>query len=118
MKDSHNQNNKGTWFRIAPSDGSYADSGGIHTTAGMLTTAAIIGVGYGMSVPSIQTLAIQLSPPHRIIFSCLDGGIGLGAYLLGAFMPLDIWPYIWVMGALTFCCIVPYYVMYVRKGTR
>ena len=96
--------------------------GGIHTTAGMLTAAAIIGVGYGMTVPSIQTLAIQLSPPHRssavtaTFFSCLDGGIGLGAYLLGGGIHAFGYSAVYLaLGVLTLCCIVPYYVMYGRK---
>jgi predicted MFS family arabinose efflux permease len=96
--------------------------GGFPTTAGMLTAAAIIGVGYGMSVPSIQTLAIQLSPANRssavtaTFFSCLDGGIGLGAYLLGGAIHSFGYAAVYqALGGLTLCCIVPYYVMYGRK---
>jgi MFS family permease len=96
--------------------------GGIHTTAGMLTAATIIGVGYGMAVPSIQTLAIQLSPPLRIsavtatFFSCLDGGIGLGAYLLGGVIHAFGYAAVYLaLGGLTFSCVVPYYILYGRK---
>jgi len=96
--------------------------GGFHTTVGMLISATIIGVGYGMAVPGIQTLAIQLSPPLRssavtaTFFSCLDGGIGLGAYLLGGGIHAFGYAAMYLaLGVLTFCCIVPYYVMYGRK---
>ncbi|MDD2736895.1 MAG: MFS transporter [Desulfuromonadaceae bacterium] len=91
-------------------------------TAGMLAAAVIIGVGYGMTVPSIQALAIQRSPSQRssavtaTFFSCLDGGIGLGAYILGG--GIHVFGYAAVyqaLGVLTFCCIVPYYVLYGRK---
>jgi predicted MFS family arabinose efflux permease len=96
--------------------------GGIHTTGGMLTAAALVGVGYGMAVPGIQTLAIQLSPPDRTsavtatFFTCLDGGIGLGAYLLG--WSIHAFGYAGVylsLGVLTFCCTLLYYAVYARQ---
>lgn len=98
--------------------------GAIHTTALMLMAAVLIGIGFGMAVPSLLTLAIQLSPAHRIsavtatFFSCLDGGIGLGAYLLGGGIHLFGYSavYIW-LGVVNFLCVVPYYVMYARKKT-
>ena len=96
--------------------------GGIHTTVGMLTAAAIIGVGYGMSVPSIQTLAVQLSPVHRssavtaTFFSCLDGGIGLGAYLLGGAIHTFGYAAVYLaLGVMTLGCMLMYYTIYARK---
>ena len=90
--------------------------GNFHTTAGLLTAGAVIGIGYGMAVPSLQTLAIQLSPDSRscavtaTFFSCLDGGIGLGAYLLGGCIQTFGYERIYLaLGVLTFCCSVPYY---------
>jgi len=96
--------------------------GGISTTTGMLTAAAIIGVGYGMTVPSIQALAIQLSPPQRssavtaTFFSCLDGGIGLGAYLLGGGIHAFGYAAVYLaLAVMTLGCVVPYYLLYGRK---
>jgi predicted MFS family arabinose efflux permease len=96
--------------------------GAFTTTTGMLTAAAIIGVGYGMSVPSIQALAIQMSPPLRssavtaTFFSCLDGGIGLGSYLLGwGIHAYGYSPVYLALAGLTLLCFVPYFLMYGRK---
>lgn len=96
--------------------------GSIHTTACMLTAAVLIGVGIGMAVPSLQALAIQLSPAHRIsavtatFFSCLDGGIGFGAYLVGAGIHLFGYAAVYLaLGLLNLGCILPYYVLYARK---
>lgn len=95
---------------------------GMHATVSMLTAGALIGIGYGILVPSFQTLAIQLSPANRssavtaTYFSCLDGGIGLGAYLLGGGIHAFGYSAVYLaMGLLTFCCVVPYYVIYGRK---
>jgi MFS family permease len=96
--------------------------GAFSTTAGMLTAAAVIGVGYGISVPSIQALAIQMSPPLRssavtaTFFSCLDGGIGLGSYLLGWGIHACGYASVYLaLAGTTIFCIIPYYVLYGRK---
>jgi predicted MFS family arabinose efflux permease len=75
-----------------------------------------------MAVPSIQTLAIQLSPPLRssavtaTFFSCLDGGIGLGAYLLGGAIHTFGYAAVYeALGFLTLGCILPYYLLYAGK---
>lgn len=99
--------------------------GTLTTTMGLLTAATIIGSGYGMSVPSIQTLAMQLSPPQRssavtaTFFSCLDGGIGLGAYLLGGGIHVFGYSAVYLaLGGVTLLCILPYYILYARKQGR
>jgi MFS family permease len=93
----------------------------LHTTAWMLVGAALIGVGYGSSVPAIQTLAIQISPAHRVsevtatFFTCLDGGIGLGAYLLGSSIhAFGYAPVYQGLAALTLSCMLIYYLVYAR----
>ena len=92
------------------------------STVFMLMAAVLIGIGFGMAVPSLQTLALQVSPPHRssavtaTFFSCLDGGVGLGAYLLGGGIQLLGYAAVYLLlGVLNFGCIVPYYLMYGRK---
>lgn len=96
--------------------------GGIHTTGYMLTAAALIGIGYGMVVPSIQTLAIQLSPVDRssavtaTFFTCLDGGVGLGAYVLGGGIQLFGYAAVYLaLGVMSLACLVPYYAIYARQ---
>ena len=56
---------------------------------GMLGAAALIGAGYGVLVPTVQTIAVQKSRPERAsvvtatYFTFLDLGLAAGAYLLG-----------------------------------
>lgn len=92
--------------------------GCIQSTAGMLWAAALIGTGYGMAVPAIQTLAIQISPPHRAsevtatVFTCLDGGVGLGAYLLGGSILAFGYANVYLsLGLLTLACTPFYYIV-------
>ena len=96
--------------------------GRMQTTGGMLAAAALIGVGYGMAVPGIQTLAIQLSPANRssavtaTFFTCLDGGIGLGAYVLGWCIHAFGYPAVYLsLGGLAFSCTLFYYAVYKRQ---
>lgn len=111
-----------TYLAIMTMAGGLLMVGGLHTTVCMLTAAALFGIGFGMAVPSLQTLAIQLSPSHRIsavtatFFTCLDGGIGLGAYLLGGCIQIFGYTAVYqALGVVTFGCMVPYYAMYARK---
>lgn len=60
----------------------------------LLLAAVLIGVAYGVAVPSMQALAVSASAPDRIstvtatYFTCLDVGLGAGSYLLGLGVPL------------------------------
>ncbi|GLB59944.1 MFS transporter [Cytobacillus sp. NCCP-133] len=54
-----------------------------------LLSGAIIGLGYGTIVPSLQTVAIKQADPAKrglatsTFFTLFDTGIGLGSYVLG-----------------------------------
>jgi predicted MFS family arabinose efflux permease len=56
----------------------------------LLSAAALIGLSYGIAVPSIQTIAIQKSSTQRIsavtatVFTFLDIGMGVGAFVSGS----------------------------------
>jgi MFS family permease len=60
-----------------------------HTPFLFLAAGAVIGLGYGAALPSIQTIAIQESPSHRrglatsTYFLFFDSGFGLGSFILG-----------------------------------
>ncbi len=93
----------------------------VHSTAWMLIAAGLVGTGYGMAVPGIQTLAMQLSPPHRVsevtatFFTCLDGGIGLGAYVLGGTIhALGYHAVYQALAVMTVGCMAIYYLVYAR----
>jgi len=96
--------------------------GGFQSTAGMLSAAALIGVGYGVAMPSMQALAVQISPVHRssavtaTFFTCLDGGIGLGAYLLGGCIHAFGYGAVYLaLGGLTLSCLLFFYATYTRR---
>lgn len=61
---------------------------------GMLGAAVLIGAGYGVLVPTVQTIAVQKSRPERAsvvtatYFTFLDLGLAAGAYFLGTLVPL------------------------------
>ena len=63
--------------------------GAMPSMVGMLGAAALIGAGYGVLVPTVQTIAVQKSRPERAsvvtatYFTFLDLGLAAGAYLLG-----------------------------------
>lgn len=58
-----------------------------------LIAATLIGLGYGNLQSIIQTLAIKVTPPHRMglanstYFIALDFGIGIGPFVLGFIIP-------------------------------
>ncbi len=92
--------------------------GWARSNGSLLSAAALIGIGYGMAVPAIQALAIQLSPTHRTseatatVFTCLDGGVGLGAYLLGGMiLALGYARVYGALGLMVLACALLYYAM-------
>ena len=60
-----------------------------NSSAMLLLSGAVIGIGYGSITPCLQTLAIQSSPPHRsgyataTYFTLFDTGIAVGSYVFG-----------------------------------
>jgi MFS family permease len=64
-----------------------------HSGTIFLAAAALIGLGYGNFQSVIQTIAIKVTPPHRMglasstYFIMLDFGIGVGPFLLGYMVP-------------------------------
>jgi MFS family permease len=60
-----------------------------HIIIHFLFAGAFIGIGFGVSLPTLQALAVRHAPVHRrgaataTFFASLDLGIGLGAILWG-----------------------------------
>ncbi|MCM3707653.1 MFS transporter [Cytobacillus firmus] len=60
-----------------------------NSTFVFLLSGAVIGLGYGTIVPSLQTVAIKQADPAKrglatsTFFTLFDTGIGLGSYVLG-----------------------------------
>jgi MFS family permease len=89
----------------------------------MMVSAALIGIGYGVLVPTIQALAIKSSSPTRVsivtatYFTCLDLGLATGAYLLGALAPLLGYSMIYlILVPFTLGILVLYYFIYGRNA--
>jgi MFS family permease len=99
-----------TMFTSRPIAGRWTDRGGInmvllighlalfigmvitgfsHTMTHFLIAGSFIGLGFGVSLPTLQSLAVRHAPAHRrgaatgTFFASLDLGIGLGTILWG-----------------------------------
>jgi MFS family permease len=88
----------------------------------LLSSAAILGLGFGALLPSFQTIAIQASPSHRrglatgTYFLLFDTGYGLGSYLLGVVADHAGYHSLYfVAGLVVACSAALYYVLYHRK---
>ncbi len=59
----------------------------------LLGAGALIGLGFGAVIPSVQAVAVTVAPPERLPFAIstffilLDTGTGLGPLALGALVP-------------------------------
>lgn len=87
-----------------------------------LTSAVLIGFGFGNLQSTTQAIAIKLTPPHRMglatstFFIFLDAGLGFGPYLLGFIIPLTGFSLLYVMlGSLALVTSVLYYALHGKK---
>lgn len=66
-----------------------------HSNWIFLLAAAIIGLGYGNFQSTTQSIAIKVTPPHRMglatstYFIALDLGLGVGPFVLGYLVPIS-----------------------------
>lgn len=57
-------------------------------------SAVFVGLGFGVLIPGLQAIAVNVSPPHRLAvavsayYLMLDIGVGIGPLLLGLLLPL------------------------------
>ena len=88
----------------------------------LLLSAAIIGIGYGNFQSVTQTIAIKMTPSHRMglanstYFIFLDLGFGVGPFILGMFVPYT--GYRGMYTALVFVILASiglYYLLHGRK---
>lgn len=88
----------------------------------LLLSAAFIGVGYGTFMSSAQAVAIKVSPRHRMglatstFFIFLDGGIGIGPFLLGFLIPVMGFREVYVLVSIVvLLCSFLYHFLHGRK---
>jgi len=59
----------------------------------LMAAGALAALGFGTLMSSAQAIAVKMSPRHRVglatstFFIFLDGGMGIGPYLLGHMIP-------------------------------
>lgn len=89
----------------------------------LLIAGALIGIGLGTYQSSAQTIALKLSPPHRVglatstFFVMYDLGIGTGPFLLGYYIPVVGYRGLYLtMAVIAFICIGIYYYIHGRKA--
>jgi len=88
----------------------------------LLSTAVIIGVGYGNFVSCGQAISIKRVPSHRLgqatstYLNSLELGIGTGPYVLGSLVPFTGYRGLYVMISLVILATVPLY--HFLEGTK
>jgi len=89
----------------------------------LLAAAALVGFGYGTFLSSAQAIAIKVSPRHRVglatstFFSFIDGGVGIGPFLLGFIIPVIGLRGLYAsMAVLVLVCIFLYYLLHGRRA--
>jgi MFS family permease len=85
----------------------------------------LVGLGYGTLSSSGQAISIKVSPKERMglatstWFIFLDGGIGIGPFILGFLIPLMGYRGLYlIMGIIVFACLFLYYFLHGRKAGK
>lgn len=91
----------------------------------LLAAGALIGLGFGNMQSTTQAVAIKLTPPHRMglatstFFVAMDGGLGVGPYVLGFIIPFTGYSALYgLLGFVVLALVVPYYFLHGRKERR
>jgi predicted MFS family arabinose efflux permease len=89
-----------------------------HSSAMILLSGAIIGLGYGSITPIFQTQIISSVEPHRVgianslYFNSMDAGMAIGAYALGMVASASNYSSIYLIGvALILVGAVQYFAL-------
>ncbi|MEA1012702.1 MFS transporter [Bacillus cereus] len=96
-----------------------------NTSLLFLSSAALIGLGWGTAFPSLQTIAIQVAPPEKralataTFLSIFDLGFGIGSFIFGiAAANIDHGSLYFYCSFLTIIGIGVYYLLYGRISSR
>lgn len=92
------------------------------TTFIMLMSAAFVGIGYGTVMLCMQTIIVNQVPKDRTsvvtatYYTSVDFGNGIGAYILGACIPLIGYSNLYLLLSPFILCIsILYFVVYCRN---
>lgn len=96
-----------------------------HQDFALLTAGALVGLGYGTLTSCGQAISVKVSPKDRIglatstWFIFLDGGIGIGPYIMGLFISLIGYRGLYMsIAVIVFACLFLYYFLHGRKAGR
>ncbi|MBP2650849.1 MAG: major facilitator superfamily 1 [Firmicutes bacterium] len=88
----------------------------------LLLAGIFVGFGYGTLLSSSQAIAVKVSPRHRLglatstFYIFLDGGVGIGPFLLGFLIPITGFRGLYMsMAIVLLCCTFLYYFLHGRK---
>jgi MFS family permease len=90
----------------------------------LLAAGALVGLGYGTLSSSGQAISIKVSPKERMglatstWFIFLDGGIGIGPFILGFLIPFMGYRGLYlIMAVVLFACLFLYYFLHGREAS-
>jgi predicted MFS family arabinose efflux permease len=93
-----------------------------HSSITLLAAGVLIGLGFGNMQSVTQTVAVKLTPAHRMglatstFFIFLDAGLGFGPYLLGFLIPITGYRSLYfIMGIVALATAVLYYFLHGRR---
>ncbi|OCA85819.1 multidrug MFS transporter [Bacillus sp. FJAT-27225] len=97
---------------------------GIAENAAMLLiAAALLAFGFGTLMSSLQTVAVKVAPSNRIalaistFYICLDGGMGIGPYIIGLIVPILGFRGMYILlAAVVFGLVFLYYQLHGRNA--
>lgn len=96
-----------------------------HNSVMLLTSAALLGFGFGNIQSVCQTIAVKSTSLQRMglatstFFIALDAGLGFGPYFLGMILDQIGYRQLYLCSAvLTISCLLWYYLLHGRKVSR
>ncbi|WP_043929642.1 MFS transporter [Bacillus sp. EB01] len=89
----------------------------------LLLAGALLAFGFGTLMSSLQTVAVKVAPHNRIalaistFYICLDGGMGIGPYIIGLIVPLVGFRGMYlILAAIVLSLVFLYYQLHGRKA--
>lgn len=88
----------------------------------LLASGVLIGLGFGNMQSTAQMIAVKLTPPHRMglatstYFLFLDGGLGIGPFILGMIIPVTGYTRLYgMLGVFILGVAILYYFLHGKK---
>lgn len=94
-----------------------------HNSFTLLLASVFLALGFGTMQSCFQVIAVKESPQHRIglatstFLICMDFGVGMGPFVLGAIIPLLGFRGLYLMSAIiVFLSIFLYFILHGKKA--